>query len=95
MEMMIAVANENRNPISVDKFPKGAKVTHYIVYHVGNFNIIGRGKVTTARQAIKQMERITQLGMKADLALYAEDGDRTLLLRETYHMKRTGPEKVA
>jgi hypothetical protein len=94
MEMMLAVANENRNPVSVDKLPKGSKVTHFVLYHEGTFNILGRGRAATAKQATKQMDRLMSLGMKADLALYAEDGDRTVLLRETYILKRTGPEKV-
>lgn len=94
MEMMLAIANENRNPVSVDKLPKGSKVTHFVLYHEGTFNILGRGRAATAKQAVKQMDRLMSLGMKADLALYAEDGDRTVLLRETYILKRTGPEKV-
>lgn len=94
MEMMLAVANENRNPVSVDKLPKGSKVTHFVLYHEGTFNILGRGRAATAKQAVKQMDRLMSLGMKADLALYAEDGDRMVLLRETYILKRTGPEKV-
>lgn len=93
MEMMLAIANENRNPVSVDKLPKGSKVTHFVVYHEGTFNVLGRGSVATAKQAVKKLDRIMSLGMKADLALYAEDGDRTVLLRETYTMKRTGPVK--
>jgi hypothetical protein len=93
MEMVLAVAND-KNPVSVDKLPKGSKVTHFVLYHVGTFNVLGRGRAATAKQATKQMDRLMSLGMKADLALYADDGDRTVLLRETYILKRTGPEKV-
>jgi hypothetical protein len=93
MEMVLAVANE-KNPVSVDKLPKGSKVTHFVLYHEGTFNVLGRGRAATAKQAIKQLDRLMGLGMKADLALYAEDGDRMVLLRETYVLKRTGPEKV-
>uniref|UniRef100_A0AB39CDS3 Uncharacterized protein n=1 Tax=Pseudomonas phage HRDY3 TaxID=3236930 RepID=A0AB39CDS3_9VIRU len=93
MEMMLAVA-ENRNPVSVDKLPKGSKVTHYEVRKENTLSLLGRGNATTARQAVKQLDRILPLGSKAVLSIFANDGDRVVLMRETYVMTRAGVEKA-
>lgn len=94
MEMMLAMA-ENRNPVSVDKLPKGSKVTHYEVRHVKTMSLISSGPAGTAKQAVNKLDRILANGMTAVLSLFAQDGDRVVLLRQTYKMTSKGPEKVA